>query len=186
MSCRHAHIAILSAAASEASAPHLPPPCPPLQHLKKEHKIVLSGHWLHRLLTVCLDLPKARPFLISISGPQRTMRSPWCEMRWQYHDLAGHKTTVFKDKCCNVIVYPRGCIIQSNDQEAICIILTFSWTKCGWAGGLWRCGRQAWSRWLRRGPTLKVSVRVTEVSSSADIKSFVFSSASKISKAEGA
>jgi len=35
-------------------------------------------------------------------------------------------------------------------------------------------------------PTLMVSLNVTGVSSSVDIKSFVFSSALKISKAEGA
>lgn len=38
----------------------------------------------------------------------------------------------------------------------------------------------------RARPTLMVSLNVTGVSSSADIKSFVFSSALKISKAEGA
>lgn len=38
----------------------------------------------------------------------------------------------------------------------------------------------------RLRPTLMVSPNVTGVSSSADIKSFVFSNALKISKAEGA
>lgn len=39
---------------------------------------------------------------------------------------------------------------------------------------------------LRGRTTLMISLNMTEVSSSADIKSFVFSSALKISKAKGA
>lgn len=39
---------------------------------------------------------------------------------------------------------------------------------------------------LRGRTTLMISLNMTEVSSSAEIKSFVFSSALKISKAEGA
>lgn len=47
--------------------------------LGSEYK--LSFRALASLILHCLDLPKARPFLISISGPQWRMRSPWCEMR---------------------------------------------------------------------------------------------------------
>ena len=107
-------------------------PCPcPLRYHSKNGAPNCPFRALTSLALSCLDLPKPRPFLISISGPQWRMRSPWCEMKWQYHDLAGHKTTAFKAKFCNLKVYPRGCVIQSKDHEAICKILTFLWTKCG-------------------------------------------------------
>ena len=115
-------------------------------------------------------------------------------MKWQYHDLAGHKTTAFKAKFCNLKVYPRGCVIQSYDHEAICKILTFLWTKCGSGDGYGGVGvEELRAEGGKQGPdssrlrpTLMVSPNVTGVSSSADIKSFVFSNALKISKAEGA
>lgn len=55
----------------------------------------------------------------------------------------------------------------------------------GRADSWWGGGKQG-PDGLRGRTTLMISLNMTEVSSSADIKSFVFSSALKISKAEGA
>lgn len=129
----------ISATGFKGMFPHLFPPYPPSHYFKKK---VWNCPFraLASLALDCLDLPKPRPFLISILSPQWKMRSPWCEMSWQYHDLASHKTTTFKTKFWNLIVYPGGYVIQSNDHEAICKILTFSWMKYELGDGLWWCG----------------------------------------------
>lgn len=77
-------------------------------------------------------------------------------MRWQYHDLAGHKTTALKAKFCNFIVYPRGCGVQSNDHNIKLFVTIWLSPEPGMVmaisgkeelrvgGGKWR-----WPRWLK-------------------------------------